>query len=223
MLVVEELALLLVDAGSGAPVTTAATTGPLLAAGVLRELELAGRVRVEPARARGGSRVALLDPAPAGSAVLDRALAAVAERAPCPASRLLTPLGPLARGLAQRVLADLVAAGALAEERSRLLGVLPVVRHRVLEPAVLDAVRARMAAALTRPPGPDARAAALVALLAAAGALVRVHDPGALGTTRRELLAAGRAAIAADPVAAALADVVRGAGATAGSGSGGGG
>ncbi|WNM41864.1 GPP34 family phosphoprotein [Micromonospora halotolerans] len=134
-----------------------------LAGAVLLELALAGRVEVT------GGRLAVTDPRPTGVPLLDQALAAVAGDRP---RKPKDWISRLAKGLPDRVLDGLVAAGALRRESDRVLWVFPRTRYPSptgAEPAVETAARERMRAALAADGPVDARTAALLTLTRAVG------------------------------------------------------
>lgn len=97
-------------------------------------------------------------------------------------------------------LGTLTAAGVLRAEEGRVLGVFPRTRWTVTDPAVVEALRGRVVAALADgAPVADARTAALVALLAAVD-----HLGPLTGLARREAKRRAEVATAGDWAAPAV-------------------
>ncbi|MFJ9318316.1 GOLPH3/VPS74 family protein [Streptomyces globisporus] len=160
----EEIMLLSLDDESGAAKgETAARWG--VAAGMLLELVMAGRVTV-----RGG-RVEVFDPTPTGDALLDGRLDRL-TRWVHETSSSRKVVAWLTRDHAkgsQDVVGSLVARGLVTEEKHRALGVFPVRRYPEADGTVERELRARLAAAVLEGAEPDARTSALVALVHATG------------------------------------------------------
>jgi hypothetical protein len=103
-------------------------------------------------------------PAPGG--LPGEALAAVAaSERPRSAGHWVHRLPRTLEPLRRRVAEGLVARGILREEHARALGVIPVTRFPIREPAVEAALVARLRGVLLEDRPPDARTAQLVALL----------------------------------------------------------
>ncbi|MGW4837801.1 GOLPH3/VPS74 family protein [Streptomyces globisporus] len=160
----EEIMLLSLDDETGAAKgETAARWG--VAAGMLLELVMAGRVTV-----RGG-RVEVFDPTPTGDALLDGRLDRL-TRWVHETSSSRKVVAWLTRDHAkgsQDVVDSLVARGLVTEEKRRALGVFPVRRYPEADGTVERELRARLAAAVLEGAEPDARTTALVALVHATG------------------------------------------------------
>ncbi|MFF2225525.1 GPP34 family phosphoprotein [Streptomyces globisporus] len=160
----EEIMLLSLDDETGAAKgETAARWG--VAAGMLLELVMAGRVTV-----RGG-RVEVFDPTPTGDALLDGRLDRL-TRWVHETSSSRKVVAWLTRDHAkgsQDVVDSLVARGLVTEEKHRALGVFPVRRYPEADGTVERELRARLAAAVLEGAEPDARTTALVALVHATG------------------------------------------------------
>ncbi|WP_097873711.1 GPP34 family phosphoprotein [Streptomyces sp. ms184] len=160
----EEIMLLSLDDESGAAKgETAARWG--VAAGMLLELVMAGRVTV-----RGG-RVEVFDPTPTGDALLDGRLDRL-TRWVHETSSSRKVVAWLTRDHAkgsQDVVDSLVARGLVTEEKHRALGVFPVRRYPEADGTVERELRARLAAAVLEGAEPDARTSALIALVHATG------------------------------------------------------
>ncbi|MFI1934898.1 GPP34 family phosphoprotein [Streptomyces sp. NPDC020330] len=160
----EEIMLLSLDDATGAAKgETAARWG--VAAGMLLELVMAGRVTV-----RGG-RVEVFDPTPTGDPLLDGRLDRLARWVHgTSSSRKVTDwlTRDHAKG-SQDVVKSLCVRGLVTEERHRALGVFPVRRYPEADGTVERELRARLAAAVLHGAEPDARTSSLVALLHATG------------------------------------------------------
>ncbi|MFE8913804.1 GPP34 family phosphoprotein [Streptomyces globisporus] len=160
----EEIMLLSLDDETGAAKgETAARWG--VAAGMLLELVMAGRVTV-----RGG-RVEVFDPTPTGDALLDGRLDRLTRWVHgASSSRKVTDwlTRDHAKG-SQDVVDSLVARGLVTEEKHRALGVFPVRRYPEADGTVERELRARLAAAVLEGAEPDARTSALIALVHATG------------------------------------------------------
>lgn len=181
----EDLLLLALDDESGRPTVDGSTLPLALGGAVLLELALAGRVDV--VRDTGlftRERVVVRDPAPLGDAVLDEALATVAEKERGPKD-LVSRLG---KGLRPRLQQRLAERGVLRQEKGRLLGVFPHERWPAEDSRDENEVRRRLHDVLVVGTTPDERTAALVALLSAVDRAHKVLD-GLDGRTRREVKA----------------------------------
>ncbi len=165
LLLVEDLMLLLLDDESG----VAKGEGTLhwtLGGAVLMELALRGRVETD----RKQTVYAVPGP-PLGDALLDDAFARI-EKRPRYVGSVLAELGPPLRA---QVLDRLVERGLIRRERSRLLGFIPTTRMPAQDPAYEAALLERVRAVLEDGTAPDARTAALVAVLSASGTLPQFH------------------------------------------------
>ncbi|PJN27475.1 GPP34 family phosphoprotein [Streptomyces sp. JL1001] len=160
----EEIMLLSLDDETGAAKgESAARWG--VAAGMLLELVMAGRVTVK------GGRVEVFDPTPTGDALLDGRLGRL-TRWVHETSSSRKVVAWLTRDHAkgsQDVVDSLVARGLVTEEKHRALGVFPVRRYPEADGTVERELRARLAAVVLGGAGPDARTSALVALVHATG------------------------------------------------------
>jgi hypothetical protein len=118
-----------------------------------------------------------------GNATLDREEVVAMGTAPTPAEPALAealaqvaakPRRPkacvqrLSKGAPDRVRAGLIARGVLVESRARFLGVVPIKRYQAAEPALGEAVLARLRASVIDGATPDERTAALASLVHAA-------------------------------------------------------
>lgn len=135
-----------------------------LAGALLLELALARRIDV------ADDRVVVVNPAPTGDALSDAALARIGgdRKARHPKDWV----NRLAKGVRISVLDRLVAAGVLARETGKTLGVIPRTRYRAssgVQPSAETEARQRMHAAVTGDGPVEPRTAALCALVAALG------------------------------------------------------
>jgi hypothetical protein len=154
----EELLLLAYDDESGRATGSQIGLDLGMAAAVLVELALAGRV------AYADGTILVRDATPTGVPIIDEVLARVAADTPhTPASWVQR----LRHGLRDRVLADLCARGVICDVDETTLGFIHLHRYPTLDPTVEAEVRARLSQALTGDDVPDERTAALATLVAA--------------------------------------------------------
>jgi plasmid stability protein len=173
--IAEELLLLAYDNVSGKATGSRIGLDLGMAAAVLVELALAGRVAY-----RDGT-IVVTDPTPIGDPVTDDTLAKIAANPPAtPASWVQR----LRHGLRDRVLADLISKGVMRDVDEVALGHIHVHRYPSLDRTVENETRQRLATALAGEGAPDERTAALATLVAA----VRMEP--ALGLSGAELEAA---------------------------------
>ena len=155
----EELLLLAYDDESGRAASSQIGLDLGMAAAVLVELALAGRI------AYAGGTIVVTNPAPTGEPISDAVLARVAADTPhTPESWMQR----LRHGLRDRVLADLCARGVVQDIDETALGFIHLHRYPTLDPTVEAEVRERLGRALTGDEPPDERTAALATLVAAA-------------------------------------------------------
>ncbi|WP_375476921.1 GPP34 family phosphoprotein [uncultured Jatrophihabitans sp.] len=178
MLLVHDLMLLLLDDESGRQRPVAALT-ELLGGALLVELAAAGVVGVaaksEPGDIKEG-RLVLRPGVPVLAGLLEEAARIVGEYVGKKPDRALRSLG---KGLRERVTADLVEAGILAEQEHKTLGLFRSTRHPAVSTTYEDDLRARLAAVLEGQAGPEEKTGPLIALLHASGQLpkiIPVHD-----------------------------------------------
>ncbi|HEY0698381.1 MAG TPA: GPP34 family phosphoprotein [Micromonospora sp.] len=155
----EELLLLAYDDESGKATGSRIGLDLGMAAAVLVELALNGRV------AFSDGNLVVADAAPIGDPVADEVLTRmVADTPHSPASWVQR----LRHGLRDRVLADLCARGVIQDvDETTMDGHLHVHRYPAVDATVEQDVRQRLASALTGPAVPDERTAALATLVAA--------------------------------------------------------
>jgi hypothetical protein len=190
MLVAEDLLLLVTDDDSGRLSAPSEQVDVGLGGANLLELTLMGRVDLtrEGEESRPG-RIVVTDPSSTGDPVLDAALETLeAHRGKKPS----TVLKPLAKHLRRTLYERLAANGVVRAEEGRILGVFPTHRWPALDAGHESEVRRLLTQALVQGATPDARTAALVALLHALDCEHKVVDPRAHGLSKRQLRARAR-------------------------------
>ena len=217
-LIAEDLLLLLLDDRKGTSSTSYSRTA--LGGALLVELALAEVVTVEgktkawrSAKVRVGAPAAGLDP------VLERARDTIAEKERS-AQDLVDRLG---KGLHDELAERLAQKGILERREGRILGLFPVTRWPAVDSAHEEEVRRSLTAALVEGAEPDARTAALVALLHSIGRAHKVVPHEGLSSSEvrkrakriaegdwaakavKDAIAASTAAIAATVAAGAAA------------------
>ncbi|WP_319459023.1 GOLPH3/VPS74 family protein [Micromonospora sp. RTP1Z1] len=153
----EELLLLAYDDETGKATMPRISLDLGMAAAVLIELALAGRI----AYAEGN--LAVTDPAPTGEPVADEVLARIAADTPHTPSSWVQRLR---HGLRDRILGDLCGQGVVRDVDETELGFIHVHRYPVTDTSVEADIRRRLAEALTNGQPPDERTAALATLVA---------------------------------------------------------
>jgi hypothetical protein len=202
-LIAEDVALLLLHDGPGAPVATT-TLLHVLGGAVLVELGLRGRIGVDGAVTGPGRPVAVATGAgPLPDPLLARAHAA-ATRRPRPLGALLPETGA---DLWRPITGRLVDRGWIRRERRGPLGLYPLTGPPAADPHHEAALRRRLGAVLEQGDRPDAHTAAVIALLSASGALPGRH----LSPARAAEVAARAAALEPGdrPTTAAVTAAVR--------------
>ena len=154
----EELLLLAYDDQTGKATGSRIGLDLGMAAAVLIDLALAGRV----AYVEGYLKV--VDPSPVGEPIADAVLAKVTEEQPHTPAQWVQRLRHRLRA---RVLEDLVARGVVRDVDETQMGVIHVHRYPTTDPAYEAEIRRRLAEALTGDSICDERTAALATLLVA--------------------------------------------------------
>ncbi|MBX6357959.1 MAG: GPP34 family phosphoprotein, partial [Micromonosporaceae bacterium] len=149
----EELLLLGYDDQSGKATVSRIGLDLGMAAAVMIELALAGRIRLGD-----GKTVTVIDPSPVGHPVADRVLARIAADSP---HTVASWVQRLRHGLREDVLRDLCTRGVVRELDETALGFITLHRYPVVNPEPEAELRSRLAAALTGDGPPDERTAAL--------------------------------------------------------------
>ena len=163
-LIAEDLLLLLLDDRKGT--ISGSYTRTALGGAVLVELALAEAVTVEEKKKVWRSAKVYAETTPRSlDPVLERARATIAEKERS-AQDLVDRLG---KGLDDELAERLVQKGILERRDGRILGLFPVTRWPAVDSAHEEAVRRSLTAVLVEGAEPDARTAALIALLQAIG------------------------------------------------------
>ena len=181
----EELLLLAYDDLTGKATGSRIGLDLGMAAAVLVDLALAGRI------AYVDGYLKVVDPSPVGDPIADAVLARAAEDQPHTPAQWLQRLR---HRLRTRVLEDLVARGVVRDVDETQLGVIHVHRYPTTDPAYEAEIRRRLAEALIDGAIPDERTAALATLLTACRmepALLLPADQTAQAHHRLEEIAAG--------------------------------
>ncbi len=177
--IAEELLLLAYDNESGKATGSRIGLDLGMAAAVLVELALAGRI------AYADGNIVVVDTTPTGVPVADEVLAKIESNVPhTPASWVQR----LRHGLRDRVLSDLVGRGVIRDVDEVELEFIHVHRYPSVDATVENETRGRLAAALAGEGAPDERTAALATLIVAA------RMEAALGLTGDEAATAHHAA-----------------------------
>ncbi|WP_405113822.1 GPP34 family phosphoprotein [Micromonospora sp. NBC_01405] len=153
----EELLLLAYDDESGKATMPRISLDLGMAAAVLIELALAGRITY------ADGNLVVADPTGTGEPTLDEVLARMAADTPHTPSSWVQRLR---HGLRDRVLGDLVARGAVRDVEETELGFIHVHRYPTADASVEEDTRRRLAEALADGQLPDERTAALATLVA---------------------------------------------------------
>ncbi|MER5700723.1 GPP34 family phosphoprotein [Micromonospora sp. NPDC002296] len=153
----EELLLLAYDDESGKATMPRISLDLGMAAAVLIELALAGRI------AYADGNLVVADPTGTGEPTLDEVLARMAADTPHTPSSWVQRLR---HGLRDRILGELVARGAVRDVEETELGFIHVHRYPTADASVEEDTRRRLAEALADGQLPDERTAALATLVA---------------------------------------------------------
>ncbi|MBM7080974.1 GOLPH3/VPS74 family protein [Micromonospora sp. WMMD734] len=153
----EELLLLAYDDETGKATMPRISLDLGMAAAVLVELALAGRI------AYVDGNLAVTDPTPVGEPILDGVLGRMAADTPHSPSSWVQRLR---HGLRDRILGDLVDRGVVRDVEETELDFIVVHRYPTTDPSVEQDSRRRLAEALAGEQLPDERTAALATLVA---------------------------------------------------------
>lgn len=155
----EELLVLAYDDESGRAVGSRIALDLGMAAAILVELALVGRLTMS------ADMLVVKDNTPVGDPILDAVLAKIDSDTPHAAASWLQRLR---HGLRDKVLADLVERGVIRDvDETAMGGVIHLHRYPTADHSHEVGIRARLADALTGQTVPDERTAALATLLAA--------------------------------------------------------
>jgi hypothetical protein len=225
VLIAEEFLLLALDEESGRKTMGAESLEPALGAALIVELALGERIGVTPADAgwRERGRVRILNPAPTDDPELDGLLGELARREGAKVKDLISPMSTkrITKGLPDRLLARLSAAGVLTVEEGKVLGLFPQRRFPTRNPEPEELVRRNLQAALVGGETPTERTTALIALLQATNRVTKVvhtEDKAALKARAKQLSSGDWAAKAVKDAIAETYAVMASVGAAAGAG-----
>lgn len=165
MLLTYEL-VLLSRQPDGGPLIHDLVLDRVLAGSLLADLRLAHKITIDGDGS--GTTVTVTDPSPTGGAVLDAALAGIATIAP---TDLKTAVKHLDHDLSAKFRADLTADGHLHEQTHRVLGLINNTHWTAADAAQHEDLIAHVRACSTTANGHTEHDRALLALLAASGAL----------------------------------------------------
>jgi hypothetical protein len=225
VLLAEEFLLLMVDDATGRKTLGSESLEPALGAAMVVELVLRERVGIAPAEAgpRARGRVSVTDASPTDDPELDALLAELQRRDGQKIKDLISPMSSkrITKGLTDRLLDRLVAAGVVQFQENKVLGLFPTRRFPARDPEPEELIRRRLQSALVGGEPPTERTAALIALLNATNrvaAVVTTDDRHALRARARQLAQGDWAAKAVkdaiDETYAVIATIAATAGAT---------
>jgi AcrR family transcriptional regulator len=187
MLLAEDLLLLVTDDTSGKLCALAAQVDAGLGGANLIELTLMNKVDLSGEGDPGKpGRIIVRDPSPVGDDVLDAALAILTTRQ---GSKPSTVIRPLSKNLRQALYQRLAGTGVIRAGRGRTLGIFPARTWPAQDARHEEQVRQLVTQALVQQTAPDARSAALIALLHALGCEHKIIDPRPYQLSRRQLRA----------------------------------
>ena len=187
MLLAEDLLLLVTDDTSGRLSAPAAQVDAGLGGANLVELTLLNKVDLSGEGDQGKpGRIIVRDPSPAGDEILDAALGILITRQ---GSRPSTVIRPLSKNLRHTLYQRLAGSGMIRAGRGRTLGIFPARTWPAHDARHEEQVRQLVTRALVQQTAPDARTAALIALVHALKCEHKVVDPGPYGLSNRQLAA----------------------------------
>jgi hypothetical protein len=190
MLLAEDLLLLVTDDTSGKLPTSASHVDAGLGGANLIELTLMNKVDLSGKGDPGKpGRIIVRDPAPVGDDVLDAALGILIRRQGSKASTVSTVIRPLGKNLRQALYERLAGSGVIRAGRGRTLGIFPARTWPAQDARHEEQVRQLVTQALVQQTAPDARTAALIALLHALRCEHKIIDPRHYQLSRRQLRA----------------------------------
>lgn len=198
--VAADLTLISIDPETGKSLLGSTESEPVTGGSALVDLVLAERCEVNGDGRK--ARVRLVSPVSLDDAALDHALSRIKPDRDHKASSLVPRIG---KGTRPLVLDQLVAEGALAPRREKVLGLVPVVRYDVIDSVRRDALVAGVVAVLVGQAEPDDATGPLIGLLWAGNIIKRIV-PGperAAAVKRAKVIAKGDWAGAASKAAVA--------------------
>jgi hypothetical protein len=187
MLLAEDLLLLVTDDASGRLSAPAAEVDVALGGANLVELTLMNKVGLSGAWDRGrAGRIIVRDPSPTGDEVLDAALRIISGHQGSKPSTVVRPLG---KNLRRKLYERLVLSGVVRAEQSKVFGVFRARRWPAQDASHEAQVRRLIIQALVQQTTPEARTAALIALVHALRYEHKIVDPRECGLSGQELRA----------------------------------
>lgn len=187
MLLAEDLLLLVTDDASGRLSAPAAQVDVALGGANLIELTLMNKVDLSGVWDRDNAgRIIVRDPSPIGDEVLDAALGIITAHQGKKPSTVVRPLG---KKLRPTLYEQLALSGVVRAEQSRVFGVFRAQRWPAQDASHKAQLRRLMTQALVRQATPQARSAALIALVHALRYETKIVDPRECGLSRQQLQA----------------------------------
>jgi Golgi phosphoprotein 3 (GPP34) len=187
VLLAEDLLLLVTDSASGRLSAPAAQVDAALGGANLLELTLMNKVDLSGEWDQGKpGRIIVRDPSPAGDEVLDAALGIVSAHQGKKPSTLIRPLG---KNLRRTLYDRLALSGVIRAEPGRTLGVFRTHTWPAQDLSHVAQVRSLVTQVLVQQSAPQARSAALIALLHALRYEHKIVDPRDCKLSRQQLRA----------------------------------
>ncbi|MEV6282712.1 GPP34 family phosphoprotein [Kribbella sp. NPDC051770] len=171
-LIVEDLLLLLLDDETGTP-AGAGTLHYTLGGAVLVELALRGAIESDESRALNGAKITAVE----GKPQSDPLLQAAYEKILAKPRRIQPLLLDVGAGLWKPLVERLIERGLIRRERKKVLGLFRMTQLPATSAEHEGVLRQQLRAVLEDNATPDARIAALIALLSASGALPVLRPP----------------------------------------------
>ena len=166
-----DLLLLATDPESGRPGIGMTERDAVLGGAILYDLVTLGRLRLEGEGRK--ARVTVADPSPVPDPALELAFARVRDRRPSKAQSIVTRLGKNAQ---KHLYQELAERGAVRAGDAKLLGIIPLTRHDVLDQARRSELLERVRGALLHGQDPDDETGPLIGLLSAGNLVKLVVD-----------------------------------------------
>jgi hypothetical protein len=187
VLLAEDLLLLVTDDASGRLLAPAAQVDAGLGGANLAELTLLNKVGLSGEGEAGkAGRIVVRDPSPAGDEVLDAALELLIAHQ---GSKPSAVIRPLSKNLRHRLYERLAASGVLRAGQGKILGIFPTHTWPAQDAHHEAQVRLLLTQVLVQRKAPDARSAALIALVHALRCEHQIVDPRPYGLSKRQLRA----------------------------------
>ena len=187
MLLAEDLLLLVTDDTSGRLSAPAAQVDAGLGGANLIELTLLNKVDLSGEGDQGKpGRIIVRDSSPAGDEVLDAATGILITRQ---GRKPSTVIRPLSKNLRNTLYERMAGSGMIRAGRGRILGIFPARRWPAQDARHKEQVRQLVTQVLVQQTAPDARTAALIALLHALKCEHKIVDPRPYQLSRRQLRA----------------------------------